>query len=705
MSTDIHVDVQDEIPATPHFDFVYGKFALSSWTLPYFCTTMTAQDAASSLRLVQDFPGWEENNWSLEELFQREIDWKRVTQRIVPYLRSTDHPQFFNSITVALLPQVNTEIVPFDHSQIEAPPIDPRYGATRKVLSAGPVTFGYWKEWERFSERAARFGTLRWNPEQAFAVTIDGQHRLAALREVSALDRAADTLVPVILLVFDPKVGYDAPRRSSTTVPLLRSLFIDLNKHAVKVSRSRLILLDDRDPTAVCVRALVGEGLEENMVDLDSSPPRLPLTVVDWHSDSARFDGGPYVTTIIGLDWMIQKALGIRPVSDYTDYSGLRRQLRAIKRTLGVPLLNARKRLADAEDRQRPFNYDDGSIDGEDELQQIADAFRHRWNPGLAHLFTMFEPYARLLRLRKELNTINPLFVQWYQLYSSVDEGERGVKDAYDELAMRLNESDVSTEEFRRRLDRLEGEKGGNLAFNVVFQRALFLAFSEYQHQLSDDDVTDVAADSAGNEEGKVPLDYDEEEADEFFDDLEEAGADDGEGGSSHSVEGNDEDARDEVGEVLRRSQEVVAALNDLVRRWPGFLDARATCDRMEDAKDHQFWLGTLWKAEQSIDFTQGASARAKSLLTWGMALWLLKQRGDLPSTVEFDQFWRDLVHEQTLDDPVYRFARVAVREFYRSRGASKSSASRIVGESAEPELLEAAAQRRFGQLFRVFSS
>src|SRR5690606_14325219 len=109
--------------------------------------------------------------------------------------------------------------------------------------------------------------------------------------------RSQNSRVPVILLLFDERVGFAAPEERPT-VELLRGLFIDLNKNAQTVSRARQILLDDRDPHAVCVRRLVGSQLREDLNELGGSEPRLPLALVDWHREQAKFDDGPYLSTV-----------------------------------------------------------------------------------------------------------------------------------------------------------------------------------------------------------------------------------------------------------------------------------------------------------------------------------------------------------------------------------------------------------------------
>ena len=58
------------------------------------------------------------------------------------------------------------------------------------------------------------------------------------------------------------------------------------------MKRARQILLDDRDHLEMCVRSLVGPKLCDGLNELQEMPPTLPLTLIDWHSDQAKFDDG-----------------------------------------------------------------------------------------------------------------------------------------------------------------------------------------------------------------------------------------------------------------------------------------------------------------------------------------------------------------------------------------------------------------------------
>ena len=63
---------------TPNFDFIFGRYSYSNSAVPYFQVSMSFDDISRYLTLVSEMPGAAAMNWRVEELFQRDIDWKRV---------------------------------------------------------------------------------------------------------------------------------------------------------------------------------------------------------------------------------------------------------------------------------------------------------------------------------------------------------------------------------------------------------------------------------------------------------------------------------------------------------------------------------------------------------------------------------------------------------------------------------------------------
>lgn len=603
--------VVNDTPATSHFHFIYGQFALSQWKIPYFTTTMTLREAAQTLKLATDFPGAESIKWRLDELYQRDVDWPRVERKIVPYLNDRSQPQFFNALTIALLPLGSQETLAssFSDSESWSPPELNR--KMQKELTVGPFRAGYWDDWKSIDSPEARTGLIRWNPNQVFAVAIDGQHRLAAIQQIGksaggAEDPLASTSVPVILILLDPQFGYEAPEHSGL-LDVLRRIFIDLNKHAKSVSRARQILLDDKDPISICTRAALEDHLSDDLCSLMASPPRLPLSLIDWHTEQGKFDDGPYITTILGLDWAIGQCLGTKSISDFTNYSEVNRQLKALEQSLELDLRSARERLEDLQQvSQEPFSFLEGN--GADELGHIRRAFTEIWNPALVHLFTKLRPYRELIDRRGQHNALDAEFSNWFSLYVRKQRDSFGGKatDDYKTLLGRLarrKERPIGVQTLEQRLEEIEAYKVDNLAFNVAFQRAYIYAFIEFL-KVEDRHIHDLAPDEE---------DFDVEELYDFSEEDE----------NIHTEPRNVsvESTASFADRVCKRAEEFVTAINDLISDWPEFLDVNARYAFVGEEPSEYFWQGTLRKAEGGIDFTQGASVRASEILFWIAAM------------------------------------------------------------------------------------
>lgn len=692
--------VVEDIPATPHFDFLYGRYHLSSWVIPYFSTTMSLRDAATNLRLATDFPGSDDVKWKLEELDKREVDWPRVECRIVPYLRATTQPQFFNALTIALLPaghSLSDTQQAFATQRKWRPPALAAADRFPKVLTVGPVTCGYWADWDDFSQAGARTGQLRWNPEEVFAVALDGQHRLAAIQQFLANPGVSDdqlraTSVPVIFVALDRRFGYEAAV-SKSLVDVLRVIFIDLNKHARIPTRARQILLDDKDPTSVCVRALVGETVTGDTTDLEATPARLPLALVDWHTEQAKFDEGPYVTTILTLDWAITALLGAKPVQDFMDYGAVRKQMQALYLWLRVDMDSAFARLDDLEAvKFQPFSYSESAEN--DELDRISRAFQRIWNPVFISLLTDFTPYRELIAFRQANGSFTLDFANWYRLY------HRQKSDPYEERA---------TAEYRRFLVRIqtganpvgeaqidslraaiEARKANLLAYNVVFQRAYFLAFHEWNmvdeahlDDLEDFDAADVFFDDEAPDDG---------EHDEEASDAEDSSDDGADATTEHG------DAGPLADHVRQRAEEYVRCLNNLVDRRPEILRSDCVFPR-DDEENQRFWLGTLETADGVIDFTQDASLRARDVIFWAVAMQMYGGRVAPEERSDFDDFWADVLES---NGSYMKRIRRSVKRFAEREGSAGDRILEARGEEFDRDNSTEEARLRMRWLWAV---
>ena len=559
---------------TPNFDFIYGRYSYSHFAVPYFQVSMSFGDISRYLNLVSEMPGASAMNWKVEELFQRDIDWGRVTREIVPYLKQREQPHFFNSLTIALLPIRNESVVDYSASDFHPPALDNEQHLA--VRHFGPLSCGYWQAWTQLEEDNARLGQLCWNTKEVCGVAIDGQHRLAAIKELGAT--MGTSSVPVILVVLHPTLGY-VGKGVTAVIETLRRLFIDLNKHARTVSRARQILLDDRDPSSICVRAFIGSQLTSGDDELTSSTPRVPLSLVDWHSEQARFDDGPYVTTILGTDWAIARILNIRPFEDPMAHDQIDRLITRLER-LDITLTDARSRNDECRKHDRPFGFSD------DDLGVIAKGFRAKWSAPLIYLLTRLSPYRELIDLRRSRDTLRPEFANWYALKMSADDAKTATKASHlltqyeSELSNRSKDPIAPGDLVSAVQECNKLKRRRHLAFAVVFQRALFLAYLLYTRvsaqmieQLGD--VVEIEIDSDGQTEADV--------------------------------------GTDTVAEMAR-AESLVDALNHVIRKEPAFL--KADCEFPVDKKNFdRFWLCSLVDPAGPIDFTQGASTRAADFL------------------------------------------------------------------------------------------
>jgi hypothetical protein len=617
------------LPKTPNFNFIFGSYSMSARTIPYFQVSLSFRDAARYLTLVDDLPGASSMDWRVEELFQRDIDWNRVEKGIIPYLQDHDRPQFFNSLSIALIPRQESQLKGFDDSPHWAPPALDDEGRfdPDAIKCFGPLRCGYWGPWDDPKDSSASFGELAWNIDQIAAVAIDGQHRLAAIKELerTSQQQILDAHVPAILLVFDPRLGYTGETDYESTLMTMRRLFIDLNKHARTVNRARRILLDDREPVSICVRSVVGNQLKTGEDELLQQPPTLPLTLVDWHSEQAKFEEGPYLTTILGLDWIVSQLLGIKPMDDSMDHQKIKKSLNMLEQRTLAKLDGAKKRLEKAIELERPFSFLDGDAGESNELTYIAQCFASTWSAGIIHVLTALTPYSELLRNRREYETLTPQFANWNALKSR----EETIKGRIQNLSKQLSDlktelqndprNPINTAQYDESLAQFDKTKrSSKIAFTVVFQRALFIAFGRLV-SISENQVATLASFNNGT------ADTDSFEAiiaDEFDDDDDVQTEDESE---SIAENGQDFSSR-----AFRRAHEFVDALNTVYAKVPEFYSPHFFPSVDGNSSSERFWNGSLTLPDATMDYSQVASKRASELLFAIGLVYLIKKNSTI---------------------------------------------------------------------------
>lgn len=498
------------IDATMPIDVTFGGFKIGPFCVPYLSSVMSISQCSEYLHLASEDAAFTLRAGKIEELFQRDIDHERVLEMARSYLNPDviRRPAFFNSITVALLP--------VGSGAYTSPP---RSAADEHDFphshAFGPIRVSWTESTSENLPVPASHGAVYWNKRQVRAVAIDGQHRLAALKRLASRtgNGGMDIAVPVILLILDPAFGVRA--NGDSHIELMRSLFIDLNKNAQKVSRARQLLLDDIDPLAVSLRKLIGPELDfvaASAAPRGAFPPsacgefvdRLPLELVDWHGEQrAKVDRGPYVTSVLALEWALlclsdserfrrpildSRALAresIEQESDQGYYKSLKKRFEPWR--TDVPELLTE--IDEAEDGDLVFSP------SAECLRSMGEKLHGIWGKALTELLTRSGPYRRLVQHRLDTGTLSADFGSWYQAKEALDAASPAVQDILDkklrELERELEEREVRVRSFGGVVQHIEGSvkkvrvsesssPSDHLLFFLTGQRAMVLALRDF---------------------------------------------------------------------------------------------------------------------------------------------------------------------------------------------------------------------------------
>jgi DNA sulfur modification protein DndB len=208
----------------------------------YYLVTMRAKELADRLVIPKELDEWED--MTIEERFQRDVNYNRVKQHIAPYL-AHDDDRFFGAFIVDIYNADGVEFEPMD-----------------SIISKLPALY---------QKAGSAFGFLYLQGDEVL-VPLDGQHRLAAIRfAISGKDEkgkdipgltpnleVASDLCTVILVKHDPKKA--------------RKIFNKVNRYAKATSKADNLITADDDIVAVITREEVADKIiHERLVNYDSN--------------------------------------------------------------------------------------------------------------------------------------------------------------------------------------------------------------------------------------------------------------------------------------------------------------------------------------------------------------------------------------------------------------------------------------------------
>lgn len=459
-----------------------GTYTLSEGiALPYFLSLVEINRAIDELKIAEQIPASLDTQWSLKELFQREIDDKRVEDDIVKgYLLDPKKLKFFNAITIVLMPKGADGKIQdtFDDSTTIAPPPIPWDGTDPEDA-----------QWNQPEAKVANFSgvqfvsigglsaRLRWDEERVLAVAVDGQHRLWALRTFREDQKfrggtlrtvEQQTTIPVLFVLLHPSAGFqNALGEGDYSIRgISRELFTDLNKNAKTVDKARELILDDKSINAQCVRTLLTERTSEDAED------RLPLSLVRWQDDSNRFDSSYYLNSLVHLDLLISATLDLRAPRDPMEKKQVMDFIASINSALGI---DEQEVQYEGRPLSRYYLEDYCDEDGEPDtpfarlpenyLDSAVKGFQVNFRPWLLKLLLGFKPYRNLLMYAREHNLINGTFGRFQAQTSK----HRGIVREQ-EIA---KDSDWHNREILTHQVAIASMKDNQWAFKTIFQKAL----------------------------------------------------------------------------------------------------------------------------------------------------------------------------------------------------------------------------------------
>ena len=586
-------------PSSNHskaFSVLFGAFHVGGFRLPYFITVMSFTDIASSFSLVEDYPRYKTQDWKLEELYQRSLNHERVRDMATRYLCPgvAGRPPFFNSITIALTAQPTAPKSAVDLSTFTG--TVKSYGLRGLSISTNATeAFG-----ALTVPQSGAAGQVCWlRTEELMAVAIDGQHRLAAIKEFVKQNptEGFHSFMSVVVLVLDEEFGFTSPSKMSS-LDAMRSVFIDLNKHAIPVSPGRNILLDDHSAYSRCVRAIISgrlalsalvkgttqsSGAQAPRADGEFSR-RVPLALIDWHTENkSKFDEGPYISSVLALSWCVEKIMkhssarcfkvpdGFDPDTDdpYKSFG------RAIERLALGKECKTRLDACESAIPTRPFHFN------KEELDAIGEKFSEQWGGALTRLLCGLHPYREVVRLRMESESVNPQFTQWYEVFADTIRASTSVAALKQAADSRMVATDRAMTSFGAEPTKFQGivkqvnqYKKDNLFFLLVTQRAIVLGFIDSIASFPD---TGEMAKSLGLDAAEVVRDPNGVVA-------------------QYCVVGLNSIIEADLGLFTKKT---------LVARRPASAKHRAMSDRM--------WAGSLFRpdAPENADFSEVAARRA----------------------------------------------------------------------------------------------
>ena len=212
----------------------------------YFVISMKAQELVDKVKIPKEMEGWED--LSIEERYQRDINYTRVRNQIAPYLAS-DSSRFFGAVVLAAM------------NFGEAVLFEPLSEVTTRGLPG------------LYRTAASDMGFLTFTGGEIL-VPLDGQHRLKAIEfAVTGRDESGHDIpliTPCTALAQDDVTVILVPYEARKA----RKIFTRVNRYARPTTTGQNIVTDDDDIIAVLARETANELIGADLTRFRSNTLR-----------------------------------------------------------------------------------------------------------------------------------------------------------------------------------------------------------------------------------------------------------------------------------------------------------------------------------------------------------------------------------------------------------------------------------------------
>ena len=218
----------------------------------YYILSMKAQELVKSVTIPREMAGWE--NLSIEELYQRDLNYNRVKNQIAPYFANDDAR--FSGAVIVTAENFGEEVS-----------FEPLSGIAKRGLP------------NLYASAASAIGFLTFHGGEVL-IPLDGQHRLKAIEfAISGKDERGRDIASI------PTPCIELANEDITVILVpynlrrARQIFTKVNRYAKPTTTGQRLVTDDDDILAVLSREVADDLLDARLVKFTNNT----LTKQDIH--------------------------------------------------------------------------------------------------------------------------------------------------------------------------------------------------------------------------------------------------------------------------------------------------------------------------------------------------------------------------------------------------------------------------------------